>query len=124
MKRLALLSFALAGGLVIGCGGDDPQDPTPPPTPPPAPATATITTPLVPPPVFIPSTVTIRAGGTVTFTNRADSPAVHDVRSLTDAWTLTTLQPGQSFSVTLPTAGVYQFECTLHPGMAGTITVQ
>lgn len=122
MKRLALLF--LAGSLVAGCGGSDAEEPEPPPPPPPPPATATITTPLVPPPVFIPTAVTIRAGGTVTFKNRDDSPAPHDVRSLTDAWTIRVLQAGESFSVTLDTPGQYQFECTLHAGMTGTITVQ
>lgn len=119
MKPLVLLS--LAAGLVIGCGGDDPE---PNPDPDPNPATASITTPLVPPPVFIPNAVTIRPGGTVTFKNRDDSPAVHDVRSATNAWTMTTLQPGESFEVTLDTPGQYVFDCSLHVGMTGTITVQ
>lgn len=122
MKRLALLS--LAGGMLISCGGDDAGPPEPPPPPPLPPASASITTPLVPPPVFIPAEVTIRAGGTVTFKNADASPAVHDVRSATNAWAMTTLQPGESFTVTLTTPGRYLFECSLHLGMTGAITVE
>lgn len=118
MKHFALL--ALAAGLVISCSGDESGGPNPPP----APATASVTTPLVPPPVFIPSSVTIRAGGTVTFKNADGSPAAHNVRSLSDAWPLTTLQAGESFDVTLATAGQYPFQCTIHPGMNGTIVVK
>ncbi len=117
MKHLLLLS--VAGSVLVGCSGTEPVDPGPP-----APATASITTPLVPPPIFIPSSVTIRAGGTVTFKNVDGSPAPHNVKSLSNAWPLTTLEAGESFNVTLADAGQYPFQCTIHPGMNGTITVK
>ena len=60
VKHIAML--AVVAGLLVGCSGEDSGGPNEPL----APATASVTTPLVPPPVFIPSTVTIRAGGTVT----------------------------------------------------------
>ena len=118
VKHIAML--AVMAGLLVGCSGEESGGPNEPL----APATASVTTPLVPPPVFIPSTVTIRAGGTVTFKNVDGSPAPHNVRSLSDVWPLTTLDPGESFTVTLNTKGQYPYTCTLHPGMNGTITVK
>lgn len=118
MKHIATL--AVMAGLLAGCSGEEnggPNEPL-------APATASVTTPLVPPPVFIPSTVTIRAGGTVTFKNIDGSPAQHNVKSLSDAWPLTTLDAGESFTVTLNNKGQYPYTCTFHPGMNGTITVK
>lgn len=120
MRHLAQL--ALAAGLVVGCSGDEAGGPNPP--APPAPETASVTTPLVPPAVWIPSSVTIRPGGTVTFKNADGSPAVHNVVSTSNAWPVATIDPGETFDLKLPNAGQYPFQCTLHPGMNGVITVK
>jgi plastocyanin len=34
------------------------------------------------------------------------------------------IAPGADFTRTFPAAGTFNFHCTLHPGMTGTITVQ
>ena len=70
---------------------------------------------------FLPSQLSITAGETVTW-NNTDS-MLHTVTSedgLFDA----NVQPGASFSYTFESAGTYAYECTLHPGMVGTINVE
>lgn len=113
--RYRLGAVALAMSLVAGCS--DSEGPPPPP-----PSAITVTTGSEPPPRFIPAVATLAAGGEVTFTN--GSPVEHNVTTGTGAWEATTLAPTESFSVTLPTAGTYSYQCTIHPGMNGTITVE
>jgi plastocyanin len=40
------------------------------------------------------------------------------------AWNSGTMAPGASFSTTFSSAGTFQYHCTIHPGMVGTVTVQ
>ena len=72
---------------------------------------------------FDPSTVTIAAGGTVTFTNY--DFLVHDVASLPtdDLFHSPILAQGQAFATTFTEPGVYDYYCSLHPSMFGQITV-
>jgi plastocyanin len=74
---------------------------------------------------FSPSTTTVAAGTTVTWTN--DDSAVHDVTSAdgpgTDATTTSTfasatLSQGDTFSFTFAQPGTYYYECTIHAAMA------
>lgn len=117
MKHVALL--AIAAGLLVGCSSEDGGGPNPPPPPPPN--AVTVTT-AGPPPAFIPSTITVAAGGTVTFTNT--SPGEHNIKSATNAWPLTTVEPDESVVITAPAAGQYPYSCTIHEGMNGTLTVK
>ena len=120
MKNLRLVAALLA--ISTGCGGEtDPPIDGPDPTPD-LPTAITITTGSAPPPRFIPRTAGLAAGGTVSFTS--GSPVDHTVNSSTSAWPDKTLHPGESFSVTLPTAGQYPYVCSLHEGMTGLIVVQ
>ena len=117
MKSIATVVAAAA--LVAACGeGTTP----PPPPPPPPPSTLDVTTGAQPPARFIPVLGTVAVGGTVTFTN--GSPVEHNVTTGTGAWDAETLAPEESFSVTFPTAGTFNYQCTVHPGMTGTITVE
>jgi plastocyanin len=34
------------------------------------------------------------------------------------------MNPGATFTRTFPSAGTFQYHCTIHPGMVGTVTVQ
>ncbi|MCA1666498.1 MAG: hypothetical protein LC793_03685 [Thermomicrobia bacterium] len=70
---------------------------------------------------------TIAAGTTITFIND-DNDHAHNIVSGTRAAPTTAfssglLQPGQRWSYTFTTPGVYPYFCSLHPGMDGTITV-
>jgi plastocyanin len=71
---------------------------------------------------FNPSTVTVKVGAKVTWTNN-DSIA-HTVTS--DSGTTinsAVLSPGQSYSVTLTDVGSINYHCTIHPMMHGTVIV-
>lgn len=73
---------------------------------------------------FSPSSLTVKAGDTVTFTNM-DSVA-HTIVS-DDGTTFDTgsLAQGQSNSFTAPTKlGTYAFHCSIHPTMTGTLIVK
>jgi plastocyanin len=72
---------------------------------------------------FQPAEVTVSAGDTVTWTNN-DSVA-HDVTadsfSSGDAGGMS---PGDTFEQTFDEAGTFDYVCTVHPGMEGTVVVE
>ena len=71
---------------------------------------------------FAPQRVTVKAGTTVTWTNQDDIP--HTVTSATKAFRSKALDTDDKFSFTFATAGVYEYFCSLHPHMTGTIVVE
>src|ERR1700722_309119 len=71
---------------------------------------------------FAPQRVTVKAGTTVTWTNQDDIP--HTVTSATKAFRSKALDTDDKFSFTFTTAGVYEYFCSLHPHMTGTIVVE
>jgi plastocyanin len=77
---------------------------------------------------FDPAVLTVAAGAKVrvTFANRATVPHNLTFKDPINLATSTVVEPGTSGTVefTAPSAGDYEFVCTLHPGMAGTLTVQ
>jgi plastocyanin len=71
---------------------------------------------------FSPSTLTIVAGESVTWTN-ADQ-AIHTATSGSGAFDSGDLDPGESFTFTFTTPGTYDYLCTPHPSMTGSIVVR
>ena len=77
---------------------------------------------------YTPSTVTISAGGTVTFTNTDTAP--HTSTSGTAAngpdgiFDTSLIMMNASYDVTLSDAGTYPYFCMVHPWMEGTIIVE
>ena len=71
---------------------------------------------------FTPQRVTVKVGTTVTWTNEDDIP--HTVTSTTKAFRSKALDTDDKFSFTFTTAGVYDYFCSLHPHMTGTIVVE
>ena len=74
---------------------------------------------------FSPSTLTVKAGTKVTWTN--NDGATHDVASTdgpgtdaatTDLFASGPLGGGESFTYTFAKAGTYYYECTIHASMA------
>jgi plastocyanin len=71
---------------------------------------------------FVPDTVTIKVGQTVTWVNQ-DS-AQHDVVANQGEFKSQLFDQGQSFSFTFTKAGTYKYYCSIHPQMLGTVIVQ
>jgi plastocyanin len=69
---------------------------------------------------FTPTSLYVRPGDTVTFTNR--DPMVHNVTA-NDWGNLGDLAAGDSFRATFEREGTYPYACTYHPGMTGAIVV-
>ena len=68
---------------------------------------------------FKPDTLTVQAGQTVVFEN--DDDVTHNVTA--DAFKSGDVDGGKSWKYTFSKAGTYDYVCTYHPGMKGTITV-
>ncbi|MGH2446679.1 MAG: cupredoxin domain-containing protein [Candidatus Limnocylindria bacterium] len=71
---------------------------------------------------FTPATLTIMVGDTVTWTN--SDPMVHTATSTTGAFDSGDLAQGDAYSFTFTEAGTYDYLCTPHPTMTGTIVVE
>lgn len=71
---------------------------------------------------FAPKTLTVAAGTTVTWVNRDDD--AHQIVGKSGAFRSPALDTNESFSFTFKEAGTYEYFCSLHPQMTGTITVQ
>ena len=71
---------------------------------------------------FNPSALTVRPGATVTWINQDDIP--HTIASTTRAFRSKALDTDDRFSFTFATPGVYEYFCSLHPHMKGTIIVR
>jgi amicyanin len=72
---------------------------------------------------FNPPTLTVKAGTTVTWTNRDDIP--HGIAGADNAFTRSkALDTDDSYSFTFTTPGTYKYFCYVHPHMTGTIMVE
>jgi plastocyanin len=72
---------------------------------------------------FTPQALTIKAGTTVTWTNKDDIP--HGIASSNNAFKKSkALDTDDSYSFTFTTPGSYQYFCYIHPHMTGTIVVE
>ncbi len=76
---------------------------------------------------YVPSTITINQGETVTWANK--DVAFHSVTSgfydtPTDLFDSGHLDPEEKFSITFEEKGVHNYFCTLHPWMAGKVIVE
>ena len=72
---------------------------------------------------FNPGTVTIKAGGKVTWTN--DDSVGHDVTADDfESGSPGGIEGGSTFSHTFKKAGTYDYVCSVHPGMEGTVKVK
>jgi amicyanin len=71
---------------------------------------------------FNPQKLTIKSGTTVTWTNRDDIP--HTVAAVDREFKSKALDTGDAYSFTFTTPGSYQYFCSLHPHMTGTIVVE
>ena len=72
--------------------------------------------------MFAPNAVTIKAGSTVTWSNKDDEP--HTVVSDAGLFRSAAMDTDETFSFTFDKPGTYHFTCSIHPRMVGTITVE
>ena len=68
-----------------------------------------------------PQSITVKAGTTVTWINKDPEP--HTVVDKNGGFRSSALDTDDSYSHTFDKPGTYQFFCTLHPQMTGTVTV-
>ena len=143
-KRTSLLPVAAAVAVLVavfvavGCGSSSSAATTSSPAAPAASASAGATTSGASVTIqnftFTPSTLTIKPGTTVTWTNKDSVP--HDVTSTngpgvnatqTSLYTSGTLSTGQTFTFTYTKKGTYFYECKIHaaePSMHAKVIVK
>ncbi|MDB6015987.1 MAG: metallophosphoesterase [Pedosphaera sp.] len=71
---------------------------------------------------FTPKTVTVHPGDTVTWINKDDVP--HKVVSVDKKFSSAALDTDQKYSFTFKEAGKYDYFCSIHPRMTGTVIVK
>jgi plastocyanin len=72
--------------------------------------------------MFAPTSVTVKAGTTVKWTNKDDEP--HTVVSDTALFRSGAIDTDENFSFKFDKPGTYHFTCSIHPRMVGTIVVE
>ena len=70
---------------------------------------------------FGPASVTVRVGSTVTWTNRDEEP--HTVAATDGSFHSPGMGTGATYSHTFATAGTFDYVCSIHPSMHGTVVV-
>ena len=70
---------------------------------------------------FVPATLTVKAGTTVTWTNNDEGP--HTVVAGGGAFRSQALGSGGTYSFTFPAAGSFDYVCSIHPFMHGSVVV-
>jgi plastocyanin len=70
---------------------------------------------------YQPTALTVGLGQTVTWTNESFGP--HTVTSVDGLFDSGKLNPTNTFSVTFSKAGTYDYKCTIHPTMQGSVLV-
>jgi plastocyanin len=71
---------------------------------------------------FAPRHLTVKSGAKVTWVNGDDIP--HTIASATKLFKSQALDTKDQFSFIFTTPGVYEYFCSLHPHMTGTIVVE
>ena len=119
--RITSASFLIALAACGGSGGYGGVTNPPPPAPPPPAGTVDAT----PSERFTPNSITINTGGTVTF---AFSSLGHNVTFDNRVAATPADIPGINTNVSIArvfnTAGTYNYHCTIHPNMTGSVVVR
>jgi plastocyanin len=71
---------------------------------------------------FAPARITAKVGTTITWVNEDDIP--HTVAAATKAFKSKALDTDDKFAFTFTTPGTYEYFCSLHPHMTGTIVIE
>jgi plastocyanin len=132
VPRMLIALVISAALLVAGCGSSSKDNST---AAAPAATTAAATTPAAPSGnagavaismkniSFSPKSVTVKVGQTVTWTN--DDSVDHNVTADNNEFSASdNFGKGKTFSYKPTKAGTIKYNCTIHPGMEGTLIVQ
>lgn len=71
---------------------------------------------------FTPQTISVPRGTLVRWINSGS--AVHDVTQYEGAFVSDAIGPGQTFEHTFAAEGIFEYACTRHAGMRGTVRVE
>jgi plastocyanin len=118
----------LAALCLSACGGSSYTAPSPSPTPTPTPTGTTATVTIVSgastrtTTAYSPDPLNISVGTTVTWVN--NDTTTHDSTAVNRSFATGSIAPGRSASHQFQSAGRFDYYCTIHPGMVGTVTVQ
>lgn len=119
MKALAISACALLSLFVLaGCGA-------PPTKEPPKDAEGRYVVEMVAGNKFAPATATVPQGATVVWKNTVATP--HDVNAKDGSFSsgaIGGMQEGDEFPYKFDQTGSFPYECQVHSGMTGTITVE
>jgi plastocyanin len=115
----------LALAVFAGCGSKTTTTPattpktqgTSPSTAPPATSVSTV---KIKDLAFVPSTLRVKAGDTVIWTN--DDTVAHTITGT--GFDSGTVQPGGTFQHKFPAEGTFDYHCTIHPSMTGQVIVE
>lgn len=114
-RKFIYLSFIVLAGLSIiySCSSNKPKVAPTPSTP-----AATVAIQNF---AFVPASVTIKAGNSVTWTNMDTAP--HTATELANAFDSGSLATGKTFNFTFNTPGTYTYHCLIHSMMANATVV-
>ena len=70
---------------------------------------------------FNPQSITVAVNSTVTWTNKDNM--THNVTSDSGWFVSGNIAPGATYSHQFTTAGTYNYQCTIHAGMTGSVVV-
>jgi plastocyanin len=127
MPRLLLATVLVALALGAAACGDDEENAAQPTTTPVGAAGAQApsggVTVTMGDNVFRPAQLTAKVGTEVTWKNSGQ--VSHNVTAREgEDFKSDTMEPGDTYEYTLDEAGTISYECTFHPGMTGSITVE
>jgi plastocyanin len=71
---------------------------------------------------FVPATLTVQAGSTVTWVNHDDAP--HTITASDKSFSSLSLETDAQFSFKFDKPGTYTYFCAIHPFMTASVTVQ
>lgn len=123
LRTLGLVLMLVAAVALVGCSGGASPSATSPSTAPStggsAPAAGGMAVSIAGF-AFSPAALTVKVGDTVTWTN--NDSTTHTVTG--PDFESGPLAPGKTFSHKFTAAGTFDYHCSIHPNMTGSITVQ
>lgn len=126
LRKRAVAALALSALSVAGCSAPAPPTAAPSMSMP----SVSVTAPAAPVSgdqvnidgfAFAPATLTVHAGTTVTWTNHDEEP--HTVAANDGSFHSPGMGTGATFSHTFAAAGTFEYVCSIHPMMHGTVLV-